>query len=145
MQNRIAVVSLFIVLVLGLAPFGFAQLGTSALSTHRVLGYFNPDTGLLEPLPTAPQDPDAAQVTPTTGTLTFNITITLKTPLPTHGILACGAAGAVIETGYSADETGSALAHFVSGTTYSCSISMPYSWLLNTRTTDKIILSYKAE
>jgi len=145
MQNRNAVVSLFVVLVLGLVPLGFGQISSPSIAPQRVLGYFNPQTGLFEPLRTTSQESDGAQVTPTTGTLVFNFTITLKTSLPSHGLLLCSAAGAVIETGFSADESGFGFAHFVSGNTYSCSVSMPYSWLLSTRTTDKIILSYHVE
>lgn len=145
MHTRKVVVSLFVVLVLGFAPFGLAQISAPSLDTHRVLGYFNPTTGLFEPLRTGMQDAEGAQVTPTTGTLVFNFTITLKTALPSHGLLLCSAAAAVIETSFSADEVGFGYAHFVSGSTYSCSVSIPYSWLLSTRTTDKIILSYKAE
>jgi len=145
MQNgKLVAFPILVVLVLSFAPLASAQLADSPLSSRRTLGYYNPDTGLFEPLRPATQDLEAPAVAPTTGTLVFNFTITLKTALPKNGMLTCGAAGAVIETGYSADETGFGFAKVVSGNTYSCSVSMPYSWFLNSPGTDKIILSYKA-
>ena len=146
MQNRnFLVFPVLALLVLAFAPFGFAQIADSPLSSRRTLGYYDPDTGLFEPLRPAMQDPEAPPVAPTTGTLVFNFTITLKSGLPKNGVLICSAGGAVIETSDSADETDFGYAKLVSGNTYSCSVSMPYSWLLNTPGSDKIILSYKAE
>jgi hypothetical protein len=145
MQKKSVVVSMALVLCLGLAPFGFAQLENPLSPSHRTLGYFNSDTGLFEPLHPGLQDPELLTATPTTGTLVFNFTITLKSTIPAHGIVLCNASGDVIETNFSAAEAGLGIAHLVSGNTYSCSVSMPYSWLLNTPSTDKIILAYKAQ
>lgn len=145
MQKRNLILALAITVVLGFAPFSAAQLPTQAPSPHHILGYFNQDTGLFEPLSTASQDPELAPVAATTGTLVFNFTITMKSAIPKNDIITCSAAGAVIETSYSTNEAGFGIAKLVSGTTYSCSVSMPYSWLLNTPATDKIILSYKAQ
>jgi hypothetical protein len=145
MRKKGVLLALAVVLILAFAPFGFAQLGTEALSPHRVLGYFNADTGLFEPLRPAAEDTDLPPVAATTGTLVYNFTITLKSALPKNGVITCSASGAVIETKFSADEAGFGIAKLVSGTTYSCNVSMPYSWLLATPTSDKIILSYKAQ
>jgi hypothetical protein len=144
MQTRKATLPLLVALVLGLAPLGFGQLPTQTLSPHRTIGYYNSDTGLFEPLRPTEQDAEAPAVTPTTGTLTFQFTIVLKTPLPKNAVLTCTAGAAVIETNYSTDEGGFGIATLVSGTTYSCTATMHYSWLLNSPTTDKVILSYKA-
>src|SRR5215472_16169913 len=146
MQTRILILSVAVVLLLGFAPRAFAQLGTHLLSPHRTLGYFNSDTGLFEPLRPMAQDSEVpAAGTPTVGTLVFKFTITLKSALAKNAILFCSAQGAVIETSFSATEDGLGIATLESGDTYSCSVSMPYSWLLKTPSTDKIILSYKAE
>ena len=145
MQKRNVILGLAAAVFLGFVPFSVAQLATQAPSPHHILGFFNQDTGLFEPLRTAAQDSELPPVAATTGTLVFNFTITVKSAIPKNGIITCSAAGAVIETSYSTDETGFGIAKLVSGTTYSCSVSMPYSWLLNTPTSDKIILSYKAQ
>jgi len=145
MQKRNVFLALVAVLLLVRAPLGFAQLGRQALTPHRTLGYYNSDTGLFEPLRSATQDLAEPALTPTTGTLVYKFTITLKSPLPKNALIICSAGGAVIETGYSADEQGFGIATLESGDTYTCSVSMPYSWQLHTASTDKIILSYKAE
>jgi hypothetical protein len=145
MQKCQVILALVVVLALGLAPLGFAQLQTPSLAPHRTLGYFNPDTGLFEPVQAAAQDPDAPPIAATTGTLVYNFTITLKTPLPKNGILTCTGGGEVIETKYSTDEGGFGIAKLVSGDTYSCSVSLPYSWLLSTPSTDHILLSFKVQ
>lgn len=145
MQKRNVFLALVVVLFLVREPSGFAQLGTPALTPHRTLGYYNSDTGQFEPLRSAAPDLTAAAVTATTGTLVYKFTITLKSPLPKNGIVICSAGGDVIETTYSADEQGFGIATLESGDTYTCSVSTPYSWQLHTPSTDKIILSYKAQ
>lgn len=145
MQKRNVFLALVAVLLLVRAPLGFAQLGRQALTPHRTLGYYNSDTGLFEPLRSATQDLAEPAVTPTAGTLVYKFTITLKSPLPKNALVICSAGGAVIETGFSADEQGFGIATLESGDTYTCSVSMPYSWQLHAASTDKIVLSYKAE
>jgi hypothetical protein len=145
MQKRNVFLALVVVLFLASAPLGFAQFGTQVLAPHRTLGYYNSDTGLFEPLRSATQDLSEAAVTPTTGTLVYKFTVTLKSPLPKNALVICSAGGAVIETSYSANEQGFGIATLESGDTYICSVSMPYSWQLHTASTDKIVLSYKAE
>lgn len=146
MQTRNSILALAVVLLLRFAPRAFAQLETRPFSPHRTLGYFNPETGLFEPLHPMAQDSELPlSVTPTAGTPGFKFTITLKSTLSKNAILICSAQGAVIETGFSTTEDGLGIAKLESGNIYSCTVSMPYSWLLNTPSSDKIILSYKAE
>jgi hypothetical protein len=145
MRKRNVFLVLVVVLFLVCAPLGFTQLGTQALTSHRTLGYYNSETGLFEPLRSATQDLAEPAVTPTTGTLVYKFTITLKSPLPKNALVLCSAGGDIVETGFSADEQGLGIATLESGDTYTCSVSMPYSWQLKTASTDKIILSYKAQ
>ena len=145
MQKRSVIFSLLVVLVLVCAPLGYAQLEAQPAGPHRIPGFYHPDTGIFEPVHSSMQDAETQAVTPTTGTLVFNFTITLKSALPKNAILICTAQGAVIETSFSTTEDGLGIATLESGSTYTCSVSMPYSWMLNTPTTDKIIVSYKAE
>jgi hypothetical protein len=144
MQTRNLILPLAVVLLFGFATHAFAQLEIHPSSAHRTLGYFNSDTGLFEPIPAMTQDSEAP-VTPITGTLVFKFTITMKSTLPKNAILICSAQGAVIETGFSATENGFGIATLKSGNTYTCTVNLAYSWLLNTASTDKIILSYKAQ
>ena len=94
MQTRDLILSLAVVLLLVSAPRAFAQLDTHPLSPLRTLGYFNSDTGLFEPLRTMAQEGELPPpVTPTTGTLVFKFTITMKSTLPENAILICSAQG----------------------------------------------------
>jgi hypothetical protein len=109
MQKRNVFLALVIVPFLVHAP-AFAQLGTQALTPQRTLGYYNSETGLFEPLRSATQDLAETVVTPTTGTLVYKFTITLKSSLPKNALIICSAGGTVIETGFSADEQGFGIA-----------------------------------
>jgi len=117
MQKRNVILAIVAAFALGFVPFSVAQLATEAPSPHHILGYFNQDTGLFEPLRTAAQESELPPVAATTGTLVFNFTITVKSAVAKNGIIACSAAGAVIETSYSTDELGFGIAKLVSGTT----------------------------
>lgn len=129
-------------LVLGLVPQGYGQIGNH--TPHRPLGSYDPTTGKLEPLSAAP-DLESA-VTPTTGTLVLKLTITVKSTLPKNSVIACTGTGDVSDSsGFSAEEHGSAIATLVSGTTYSCAVTIPYSWPLASASSDKISLGYTAE
>ena len=144
MQKRRVFLALATVTFLVRAP-AFAQLGTQPLTPQRTLGYYNSETGLFEPLRSATPDLAEATVTPTTGTLTYKFTITLKSPLLKNALIICSAGGTVIETGFTADEQGLGIATLEHGDTYACSVSLPYSWQLRTPGNDKIALSYKAQ
>lgn len=143
MQTPRAVTLAVSVLILALVPFGLGQLATQS-SPQRTLGYYDSETGAFQPIPQTP-DQEAPPVTPTTGTLTFKFTIAMKTPLPKNAVLICSAGAAVIETSYSTTESAFGIATLSSGTTYACTATMHYSWLLNSPATDKVILSYKGQ
>lgn len=133
---------LLVVLVLGLAPLSYGQFAPHQPS-HRILGYYNPATGAFEPLRPA-EDVDAAG-TATTGTLVYKLTITVKSTLPKNGVVGCtGEASVSDSSGNSYSEHGSGVAKLVSGTTYSCTVTLPFSWLLSSASSDKISRSYTA-
>jgi hypothetical protein len=136
------VLPLLVVLVLGLAPLSYGQFAPHQPS-HRILGYYNPATGAFEPLRPA-EDVDAA-VTATTGTLVFKLTITVKSTIPKNGVVGCSGEASVGDTsGRSYSEHGTGVGKLVSGTTYTCTVTLPYSWLLSAPASDKISLDYTA-
>jgi len=128
------------VLGLGLAPLSFAQAASPARqSSQRVLGYFDPATGIFQPLH-ATGEVDPATAVTETGELIVKFTITVKSAIPKNGVVGCSASA---DTGDAAGEyqeraTGVAT---VSGSTYTCSAIIHYAWLLNTPTTDPVTLS----
>jgi hypothetical protein len=143
--NRIMIASLGAIL-LGLAPLGFGQFASTSPSPHRTLGYYDSATGSFTPLH-VDQDAEAAAVTPTTGTFTFNFTLNVKAAIPKNGIVTCAATASVFDSGsgFTSDEHAFGPAKLVSGTTYSCALSLHYSWLLGSPTTDMISLGADAE
>ena len=132
------------VLVIALAPLGFSQFAPQQ-HPHRNLGYYDPATGSFTPIPPV-EDAEAPATTPTTGTLTFNFTLTVKSTIPKNAVIGCTSAASVFDSGsgITADETVSGVAKLVSGTTYSCSLVIHYSWVLTSPTTDKISLNHSA-
>ena len=142
MLLRKMILPLLVVSVFALAPFTYGQFANH--TPHRTLGYYDPATGAFEPLRPA-LDLEAPPVTPTTGTLILKLTLTVKSTIPKNAVIACGGNASVFDSsGFSADEHGSSIAKLVSGTTYSCTVTLPYSWPLASPSTDKISLSYSA-
>jgi hypothetical protein len=146
MQTHRTILVCLVIFVVGLTPSAFGQLSNHFPLSHRELGYYDRDTGVFTPLHSAAQDAEIAlATTPTTGDFVFNITITLKTAVPKNGVVACDAHVFVNgdSSGFNAQESGFALATGT-GTTRTCKISLPYSWLLASPTTDSVSLSYNA-
>jgi hypothetical protein len=113
----------------------------------RVLGIMDQKTGEFKALPV--EVPEAT--TPITGTITVTLHITLKTTVPTGGKVACSAdllASFETTTGstqYSEDAGAFAT---VSGTTATCTLIIPHSWLFPARTTTSVEIlngGYSAE
>ena len=78
------------------------------------------------------------------GKLVFNFTLTVNSPIPKNGVIACQPEVDINESsGQSITEKGFVLAHLVSGSQWACSVTIPYSWALATPTTDKAVLRYK--
>lgn len=140
-KNVIRVVSL----VLCLAPLGFGQFKSTPQVKHPMLGYYDPATGVFIPVhqeAVDAQDALPATVTPTTGEFVFNFTLTVKSTIPKNAVIGCSAHVSVGETAYAASEMATGIAKLVSGTTYSCSATIPYSWLLSTPTSDSVSITY---
>jgi hypothetical protein len=142
MQTRKLILPLLVLLALTLAPLSYGQILTKSHPTHRALGYYDPETGAFQPLASA--DADALPVTPTTGTLVFKITISVKSVIPKNAVIGCNAGATVTDatSGLYSDESGAAIATLTSGTTYSCTVKIPYSWLLSSPASDKVYLSF---
>jgi hypothetical protein len=137
MQMRKMTVLSLVVLALTLTPFSFGQLAKQAQTSHPVLGYYNPATGIFQPLHQS-AEPDPATATTETGELIIKFTITVKSAIPTNGVVGCSADAATGDAAGEYEERATGVATLVSGTTYTCSAIIHYSWLLDTPTSDKI-------
>lgn len=145
MKSRTKNVVVFAILVLGLAPFSFGQLAAEVRNPNRVLGYYDPATGVFAPLQREVQVPEAP-VAPTTGTITFKFTFTVKAAVPKNSVILCKGTAGINESssGFATDENATGIAKLVSGTTYSCTATINYSWPLTSATTDTIFLQADA-
>jgi hypothetical protein len=137
MPKRSLIFSLVVVLILGFAILAFAQ---RAAHSQPEFGYYDRSTGTFTPVQqaAAASDAEPRAVTDVTGELILKYNITVKSTIPKNGVISCtGSAGVSDSTG-STTERATGIATLVSGTTYTCSAIIHYSWALSTPTTDKI-------
>jgi len=135
--RKLTAVSLFI-LGLALAPFSFGQFAKQAETSHRVLGYYDPATGTFAPVRQSAAEVDAPASTTETGELIIKFTITVKSTIPKNGVIGCSASADTGDAAGQHDERATGIAILVSGSTFTCSAIIHYSWLLATPTTDKV-------
>jgi hypothetical protein len=130
--------------VLGLAASAFAQVQNR--QSPGILGYLDPKTGAFHTLPVPDSDSAEALTTTTVGgTIIVKFTITVKATIAATAKIACSVSAEVIDNITAAPavilEEAAALATR-SGTTATCTVTIPYSWNLATATSDKVTLSY---
>jgi hypothetical protein len=112
-------------------------------SRPGILGYFDPQTGAFRPVPApAEEDADAPAATTFTGTINVTLTITLKTAGLTN--ITCTQSVSVLDgttapTFFSESNTVAATG---SGTTRTCKLSIPYSWVLTSQASDNMSTGY---
>jgi len=127
----VAAISIGAALVAGSISLA-AQEAEYIAPVKKVLGYQDPKTGAFKPLVKA--EPDVT-LSPTTGWMELTLTITLKTWLPKGGTIICNAdlstTSESLTTGsYSIWEQSSYKEATVSGTTATCTVYVPYSYLV---------------
>ncbi|MBV9302916.1 MAG: hypothetical protein JOY62_04200 [Acidobacteriaceae bacterium] len=133
--------------VIGLTQLGWSQSHRNRDARHGVLGYFDPETGTFKPMtPQALEEGAAPPASPTTGTFVFNITITIKSSIPTSDTIVCTATADTddVSSGRFMDEEASVAAKRT-GNTATCSVTIPYSWPLSSASSDTVGLSYEVE
>ena len=143
MQMRRTTTLSLVILVLGLAPFSFGQFLSPQHVHHGTLGYYDPTSGMFEPLRPAMNAEELPATTATTGTITFSFTITVKSTVPKNAVITCTATAIASDPAGGFTEEGGAVATGT-GTTRTCKIVIPYSWGLTTPTQDTITLATSA-
>ena len=121
------------------------QRNANGAPTRGIPGTFDPKTRLFTPTPAvvASDASPAAAATIFGGKLVFNATITVASALPATDVITCSADADVVDTGagivfveeatYKATRT---------GTTATCTVTIPYSWSLVSASTDRMSLSF---
>ena len=139
-----------LVICVVISTFGLSVWGQTARPTAAtgVAGTLDPKTGIFTAfLPSVAQDPQDSSFAATTynGKLVFNITITLATSFPTTTSIICDTSARVFDNpaggGNFLSEGGGVIATR-SGSTATCTVTIPYSWPLVTGSADMMTLSY---
>lgn len=129
-------------IIFGLSWAISASAGNQA-GAPTTIGYLDPHTGTLLPLVSTTESPDsAAASTQITGELKIAGTVTIVSPSITSTTPISCTATAIVTTdanGPITEEASSTASR--SGSTATCTVLIPYEWLLATPTTDKVILS----
>ena len=128
-------------LTLALASWGQSP---KPAARSGILGYLDPQTGAFRPVPSGTElAPDPSTHTTFGGTITLTLTVTLKTT--SISTVSCTANVEVLD-----DEDVSSRAYLESagaagtgsGATRTCTVSVPYSWVLATQGSDMMRISY---
>ncbi len=117
----------------------------------KIFGYQDPKTGVFHPLSRV--EPETTPAPPFTGTYEVAITITLKTPVPAGYSVYCTTSinASAINDSTAAEvdfeEDAYSLAK-VTGSTATCTVNTPYSWVIpqaTTTETDSLAGTYTVE
>jgi hypothetical protein len=130
--------------LLGLIASGFAQ--NVSKKTPGILGYLDPTTGTFRMLPSPETENTEAPLTVTTGKFVISYTITISSALASTAKIACIATASLADatTGNFITEEAGVLAT-KSGTTATCTVTIPYSWNLGSPSSDKVTLTYSIQ
>lgn len=142
-----------VVCCLVITPIAWGQAATSSSASTQtattpakpgILGYLDPHTGAFRPVPQAVESSitEDAAVSPTTGTITLTLTITLKTTGLTT--ITCSAEVSIFDgtTSPRSFLESESVAATGTVTTRTCKITIPYSWSLATASSDMMSTSY---
>ncbi len=113
--------------------------------TRGIRGYLDPQTGVFHATP-RPEPQDAAEpaaVTTVAGRIVVNFTITVDSTIAATTKIGCALEADVDDAtaGFISESAGTAVARGT-GTTVTCTTTIPYSWKLGSMSTDTISLSY---
>ena len=134
--------------VLSLSSAVFAQ---QTKADQPEVGVYNPKTHTFTTRPHRLVVPDAVSPKIYTGTFKFDMTVKLVTPVASGQELICSATAGVDDydssngTFYNIYDEDAATVAKVSGSTATCTVSIPYSWSLEYATTDAISYGYTLE
>jgi len=143
-KHSIALVAVIALMTLGGSVLALAQTANRPAAA-KTFG-FQDSKGNFHAVGTTPEIADAAAATTTySGTIEATVTITLKTALPKGGTIACTVGASASSDSVTGDvgftESATSVAT-VSGSTATCKVNIPYSWVLftpSTSTTSPVI------
>lgn len=142
MGHRMLILPAVLACLLG---FNLNLWSQSIPAVNGIRGYLDPRTGIFHSMPHPDlQEADAPPPAPFGGKFVFNFTITVSSTLASTAKILCeasattddiGSANLILET--------AAVTATRSGSTATCTVTIPYSWNLSSASTDKVGLSYQ--
>jgi hypothetical protein len=138
-------IALVVAITLGILG-GSVQALSQTANRHpaKIFGFQDSKTGIFHALGNSAEiaDPTAATTT-YAGEIEATVTITLKTALPKGGTIACTVGATAISDSETTDATvgfveSATSVATVSGSTATCKVNIPYSWVLFTPSTTVI-------
>ncbi len=139
--------SIALVAVIALGTLGRSVLALAQTAnrphTSKILGFQDTKTGTFHPLGTSAEALDPAATTTYSGTIEVTVNITLKTALPSGDVIACSvdavasSESETTATSVAYDDSAASLAT-VSGSSATCKVNIPFSWVLGTPSTTVI-------
>lgn len=125
---------------------GTAWCQSNLGSSSEVLGYLNPVTNSFRPMSIQAPIANPAAVSVATGTIVTNFTITVKSAIASTVPITCNVAANVTDIGAGGSnvvfEEAAVVATRGTGTA-KCTVTIPYSWNLFNRSTDRVQLTYQ--
>jgi len=144
MRIRVLAPTVAAILTLACGSALLAAQASDTQSNKKVYGYQDPQTGTFHALPT--EAPTEATSTPLTGTFKVVLNITVKSTWPTGTArtIVCSAdfdqisiSGAAVSTPYIEEASRYATAATSGG--YTCTLTIPYSWLISSTAIQKTL------
>lgn len=117
---------------------------SKSAAVRGIYGRWDPTTGVFTPIHPAPaaigEGEEAPPTTLYTGKIVVNFTLTITSAIPTGDTIACSVNVDVVDTtGSITDSLASSAVR--SGSTATCSVTIPYSWNITT-TSDSVYVTY---
>ena len=122
---------------------GAAASEANSSAAPSIIGFLDPQTGVIKPLMTTTASPEVAAASVlVTGELKITGTITIVSPSITTTIpVTCGVTALVSPDGNGPITESATIIATRSGATATCTVLVPYEWPLQTPATDKVFLS----
>lgn len=144
MSHKWTTLCLLFLSVLGMS---YSLWGQNATTVQGIRGYLDPRTGVFHALP-QPELQDSAvepaALTTFGGKIVVNFTITVDSAIASTNKIGCSVTVGLIDTAglnTITEQAGTAVTRGT-GSTVSCSVTIPYSWKLASATTDSVGIQY---
>jgi hypothetical protein len=146
-MKSLTVITVCACLALLAAPaWGQAASSNAGSGAHGIAGYLDPQTGNFKPMHAQQTSAPPPSNPPTQGTFIVGLTVDLVTNFPSEEVFTCAQTIEVFDVMSGLDflETAS-VAGNRSGSTLTCTTTIPYSWRLTDPSGDTVSVSFSVQ